>query len=432
MHPDDDLIFISIAAYRDHQLNATVRSCLQAAQYPARLRFGICWQHDDAEQAPLQDDRMRVLDIPWQRSGGACWARAEAMKLWQGEPWFLQLDSHCRMRPKWDTLLIETAQATGSAKPVLTTYASPFTPGSSPAEELAEVLDPLPLQMALQGFTREGIPHFRPVAIPHWESRTAPLRARFLSAGFLFAPGSFVREVPYDPQLYFLGEEAAMTLRAFTHGYDLYHPAQAVVWHDYIRASHVKHWDDHVEAQTAQTWQDRDLLSKQRVSALLAGERLDSFNLGTNRTLIEYERYAGLSFVHRKAQGYTMRAEEPPNPAAPEDWEGSVYEWIVRLPVPVLALPPGAWDDVSFWYLGVFDQLGNEIYRKDLTATDVAGLNRTELEMVLVCELQSDSIPAAWKVWPVSRTAGWLQAVDGVFAEGDYAILQPEDATTGA
>ncbi len=426
MRADDDLIFISIASYRDHQLHATIGSCLQAAHNPGRLRFGVCWQHDETEQPPLVDDRLRVLDVSWQKSGGACWARAEAMKLWLGEPWFLQVDSHCRMRPGWDTLLIETAQATGSAKPVLSTYATPFVPGGN------ELLEPLPLQMALQGFTREGIPHFRPVAIPHWETRTQPLRARFLSAGFLFAPGVFVEEVPYDPQLYFLGEEAAMTLRAFTHGYDLYHPAEAIVWHDYIRADHVKHWDDHVEAQTAQTWQERDLVSKQRVSTLLAGQPLDGFNLGTARTVRDYEQYAGLSFTHRKAQGYTMRAEEAPNPAAPEDWNESVYEWIVRLPVPVAALPMGAWNDVSFWYIGVFDELGSEIYRKDLAASDVAALNRTESEMVLVCELQSDCIPAAWKVWPVSRSVGWLAPVDGAFQEGDYAILQSEEAISAS
>ncbi len=413
MHADDDLIFISIASYRDQQLHATIRSCLETARYPGRLRLGICWQYDSAETAPAADQRLRILDVPWQASGGACWARAEAMKLWQGERWFLQLDSHCRMRPGWDVLLIETAGATGSAKPVLSTYATPFTPGE------VEVLEPLPLQMALHGFTTEGIPHFRPVAISHRQGRTQPLRARFLSAGFLFAPGTFVQEVPYDPQLYFLGEEAAMTLRAFTHGYDLFHPSEAMVWHDYIRAEHVKHWDDHVEAQTMQTWHERDLLSKQRVSALLAGQTLDGFNLGSVRSLSDYEAYAGISLQHRKAQGYTMRAEEPPNPAGPDNWNESVYEWIVRLPVPVAALPDGAWDDVFFWYIGVFDELGNEIYRKDLSVADVAELNRAGPEIILVCELQSESLPAAWKVWPVSRTDGWLAAVDGALRPGD-------------
>ena len=52
------------------------------------------------------DDRFQILDIPWRNSKGACWARAEAMKLWRGERWFLQVDSHCRFAPGWDETLI--------------------------------------------------------------------------------------------------------------------------------------------------------------------------------------------------------------------------------------------------------------------------------------------------------------------------------------
>ncbi len=36
-----------------------------------------------------------------------------------------------------------------------------------------------------------------------------------------------------------------MTVRAFTHGYDLFHPCETIVWHDYVRKDAVKHWDDH-------------------------------------------------------------------------------------------------------------------------------------------------------------------------------------------
>jgi len=62
---------------------------------------------------------------------------------------------------------------------------------------------------------------FRPGAFPPGKTPKQPFRARFLAAGFLFAPGCFVQEVPYDPELYFMGEKSAMTVRAFTHGYDL-------------------------------------------------------------------------------------------------------------------------------------------------------------------------------------------------------------------
>ena len=87
-------IFISIAAYRDPELLPTIRDCLRRARYRDDLRFGICWQHASDEVSPsgFADRRLRVLDVPWQESQGACWARAEIMKLWDGEDFFLQLD----------------------------------------------------------------------------------------------------------------------------------------------------------------------------------------------------------------------------------------------------------------------------------------------------------------------------------------------------
>ncbi len=421
MLPQNDLVFVSIAAYRDPQLLWTVADCLRKAARPELLRFGICWQHG-SEEGPLpwqHDDRFRILDVPWRASKGACWARAEVMKLWQGEPWFLQVDSHCRFAEHWDARLQQMAQATGSPKPILSTYATAFTPGEN------EVLGGVPLQMALQGFTPEGIPHMRPLGIPHWQTLGRPLRARFLSAGFLFAPGPFVREVPYDPELYFLGEEAAMTLRAFSYGYDLFHPAEIMIWHDYERKDAVKHWDDHTEANQAEVaWGDRDLRSKSKVKRLLAGEEVGPFGLGKVRTVAEFERYAGLSFARRKAQDYTTQGGEPPNPPADLDWAQAIYPWMVRIRLQTSDLPVA---DFAFWYLGVADDCGHEIYRRDLSPAELEALPLAEPNIVLLCELQSGSIPARWTVWPVSRSGEWLTKIEGVFAEGDYSILLDGD-----
>ena len=73
-----------------------------------------------------------------------------------------------------------------------------------------------------------------------------------MSAHFLFAPGKFVEDVPYDPELYFHGEEISLALRAFTHGYDLFHPSQHILWHFYSRAEHAKHWSDHQRGSSDQ------------------------------------------------------------------------------------------------------------------------------------------------------------------------------------
>ena len=48
------------------------------------------------------------------------------------------------------------------------------------------------------------------------------LNQQWLSAHFIFTDGS-VEEVPYDPDLYFHGEEPSLAARSYTHGTCLHH-----------------------------------------------------------------------------------------------------------------------------------------------------------------------------------------------------------------
>ena len=454
---NEALIFVSIASYRDAQLVPTIADCLAKAAHPERLRFGICWQHGPEDTSlPYQDDpRFRILDVDWRASRGACWARARILELWQGEDWFLQVDSHCRFAAGWDTRLIVAAAATGSARPLLSTYASPFTPADDNHREL---LVGSPQKMAIGGFTPEGLPQLKPVDIPEWHTLSRPLRARFLAAGFLFTTGAFVKEVGYDPELYFFGEEIAMTLRAYTHGYDLFHPHELLVWHDYVRKYATRHWDDHTPergatpgaagideaagmdgaaevggateaaANAAGTWDKHDARSRDKVLRLLSGQPVESYGLGTVRSLAEYEEYAGLSFASRKMQDYTRCSKEPPNPPAPADWQDHIYPWIVRILIDPAKMSPAAFEDQNFWYVTLQDEHGNEIYRYDFPASELEPFTGTEPRIALVCELESGIIPVTWTVWPVSRALGWLSKLHGTLEEGDYAIVHDDPA----
>jgi hypothetical protein len=426
-------IFLSIAAYRDPQLQPTIRDCLRKALDPDQLVFGICWQHGPEEPPLLLEDdpRFRILDVDWRESKGACWARAETMKLWSGEAWFLQVDSHCRFAAGWDRMLIRAMQQTGSAKPILSTYANPFTPGG------AEVLHGGPLQMIFQAFTPEGIPQLRPGEFAGVNDSTRPRRARFLSAGFLFCQGSFVEEVPYDPELYFMGEEAAMTVRAFTHGYDLFHPAGAVIWHDYMRTDAKKHWGDHTEANfVAKPWSERDEASKRKVQRLLLGEPMEDFGLGPARSLQEYEAYAGLSFRLRKVQQATLRGLEPPNANEDEQWPDRVHLWIARARFNREQLPQASLEDPILWCLTILDEEGYEICRRDVTPSELAPFQRSEGEsaseqLALVCEFTSETIPAKWTLLPLSKSKGWMRKIGGQLNAEDFAVLKEDEALHG-
>ena len=70
-------IFIQIASYRDPQLVPTIDDCIANAKHPENLRFCVAWQHGIEENLDkyLNDSRFIILDIPYQDSKGACWAR---------------------------------------------------------------------------------------------------------------------------------------------------------------------------------------------------------------------------------------------------------------------------------------------------------------------------------------------------------------------
>ncbi|WP_049802551.1 GlcNAc-transferase family protein [Gloeothece verrucosa] len=94
-----DTIFIQIASYRDRELVPTVLDALAQAAHPERLSFGICWQYQTEEELqyiePLKNlKNCRIDAVSAAQSRGACWARSRTQKLWRGERYTLQIDSH--------------------------------------------------------------------------------------------------------------------------------------------------------------------------------------------------------------------------------------------------------------------------------------------------------------------------------------------------
>ena len=63
-----------------------------------------------------------------------------------------------------------------------------------------------------------------------------PMKGAFIAGGFFFTKSDFIKEVPYDPNLYFIGEEISLGVRAYTHGWDVYYPNKVVIYHNYTPA----------------------------------------------------------------------------------------------------------------------------------------------------------------------------------------------------
>ena len=406
-------IFIQIAAYRDPELIPTIKDCLSKAKYPENLVFSITWQHSaDDEWDTLKefedDPRFKIIDIDCKESKGACWARNLLQQQYDDEEYTLQLDSHHRFVEFWDQELIEMHQnlkSKGHEKPLLTSYAPSYNPKNDPEERT-----PYPYQMNFDRFIPEGAIFFLPAGMD--SSITEPIPARFYSAHFAFANGCFVKEVPHDPELYFHGEEISIAVRAYTWGYDLFHPHKIIVWHEYTRANRIKHWDDHSK------WWETNTVSHLRNRTLFEMDGLTKnidfgiYDFGTKRTLADYEKYAGISFKRRRAQNYTLEYRLPPNPEIKngDGYEDEAYESFKHcIELKKDQFIETETDDYHFWAVIYEDGNNDSVYRRDCTETEIQNyLNTPGSTIRLENEFNTTRKPVKWIVWPNSKTKGWL------------------------
>lgn len=410
-------IFIQIASYRDPQLLPTLKDCIAKAKNPKNLVFGIAWQHStedawDNLDEFKDDKRFRIVDIDYKDSKGACWARNQLQQTYKNEEYTLQLDSHHRFIENWDEELINMVtdlQTKGHKKPLLTGYVSSFDPDNDPAGRVMS-----PWKMNFDRFIPEGAVFFLPATIDDYASRTEPIPARFYSAHFAFTLGQFVTEVPHDPEYYFHGEEISIAVRAYTWGYDLFHPHKVIVWHEYTRKGRTKQWDDDSK------WVTRNLESHKKNRKLfeMDGEVKDidfgQYDFGKERTLEEYERYAGISFKKRAIQKYTLDNNLAPNPPLYgkefEDSFLSIFKHCIDI-----GFDKVPETDYEFWVVAFHNENDETVYRQD---ADVNEINRIKSDAdgygKVWREFQVDKKPAYWVVWPFSTSKGWCERITGI------------------
>jgi len=411
-------IFVQIASYRDPELEKTIKSMIENAKKPNNLRIGVCRQYHpedgfDTLNEYRKDKKFRILDVLYTESKGVCWARNQVQQLYGGEEYTLQIDSHMRFEKNWDDefiKMVKQLQKKGFKKPLLTGYVSSFNPENDPAERIKE-----PWRMVFDRFIPEGAVFFLPETIPGWEKMKEPVTSRFYSAHFAFTVGQFSVEVQHDPEFYFHGEEISIAARAYTHGYDLFHPHKVVIWHEYTRKGRTKQWDDDKE------WGTKNIISHSKNRQLFGmdGEEVTLdfgiYGFGTERTLKEYEIYSGLLFSRRAVQQYTLDKNYPPSPQifeTEEEWLSS-YATIFKhcIDIGFDSVPE---NDYDFWVVAFHDENDETIQRQD---ADIHEINRMKNDPDGYCkvwrEFQTTHKPKYWVVWPHSISKGWGDRLTG-------------------
>ncbi|MFO7552131.1 MAG: GlcNAc-transferase family protein [Haliea sp.] len=311
-------IFVSIAAFCDPFLRFTIESLFAEARQPEALVLGVVDQSMESLAVWLGEqpfvDQVRYLHIDPLHSRGVCWARHLAQSLYDDEAYFLQVDSHTWFAPGWDETLFGHMNRLRkvSNKPVLSIYPPgfEFDDGGRPVRRSAPnqsvaVFEVKPNQVLTPDnlvLTFKAAFHNIPADGRDGQGGSGFYALGFhLAGGFIFAPGEFIQEVPYDPRFYFHGEEQGLALRAFTRGWDLFHPQfhQIPLFHLYkmpASASLNLHWREDLEARRRIKWPERRRRAQHRLSELLAGHLEAPYGLGCERSLDAFTVRSGIDY----------------------------------------------------------------------------------------------------------------------------------------
>ena len=325
---------LHLPAYREPELIPTIKDALLQAKYPKRIHFGICRQFNpedgfDNIDEFRDDPRFKIYDMPYEEAKGLAYARAIINdELLEDEDFVLQLDSHHRFTKHWDKTLIGWYDdlVKEGHNPLICGYQPYYNPFDYPADRVEE-----PWFSEAACFYPFGTIFIRPTGFNvDWKTLTKPVPARFISGHFCFGPNKWAKEIRHDPDLYFAGEEINLTVRSFTHGYDLFHPHRVVVWHATMREERdgMLVWDDQHKMGNDMWWKQQDE-GRAKIRQLLRvednGFDMTGYDLGNVRTLRDYEKYAGIHFKKKSFQKYTKDNNFPPNPIIEDEqeWEDS-------------------------------------------------------------------------------------------------------------
>jgi hypothetical protein len=292
-------IFISIVGYRDTELPKTIKSLYDNADKPKELVFGIVSQDLKAchPNVGWLGDQAKLYKMHARDAKGAGYARKIAMELYDGEDYFFQTDSHMRFIQGWDTklkdMLLESQKLSNNKQVILSQFPAPYTIHSD-GKDYYEKGDPdfwddvswtsvVNTWAAVWAGKREVM-----------KDKTKPMKSHTILAGLLFTIGDFVKEIPYDERICFMGEELCIAIRSYTRGWEIYAPNEMVCWHFYKRKDRPKVWNDNTYGRS---WTDLEMKSQKVQRDVILGVEQGVYGIGDYNKYVEYQEMININFA---------------------------------------------------------------------------------------------------------------------------------------
>jgi [Skp1-protein]-hydroxyproline N-acetylglucosaminyltransferase len=306
----ENTIFVSIASYRDDVCTDTLDSLFEMAEHPNRIFVGICQQNNSIEDkdclsaiinTPLENN-VRIIRIPHYEAKGPTYARYLCSTLWNGEQYFLQIDSHTKFVKGWDSICINMIQSIKknkiALKPVISYYPKEYKNYEKYTEDQKYNVP----RMCKSFFNERGMISF--LASREISTSNQVYKTPHLAGGMFFCESYFLNELPFDPDLpyLFVGEEILHSIRFFTNGWDIFSPSENIIFHEYTRSGKPKIWTDNPYYS--------DMTAFNKVKYYLGLDKdtfqtdkyvnLDKYGLGKARTIQEFYDFAGIDLANKR------------------------------------------------------------------------------------------------------------------------------------
>jgi len=288
-------IFIQITSYHDYEIKKTIIDAIDKSSGKTELVFGVhsIFYNENSWIEPVKNmSSVKLIESKAPDNLGIGLGRFISHSLYSGEDYYLQIDAHSRFDLGWDIFLIneiETHKANGFKKPLITQYPKPFWYEG----EIEKTRDG---EEAVTQFYWKDKQRFKDSRVSLQGTIVNKEKNIFsisVSGGCIFTEGEFLKP---NKLIFAEGEEIFTAARAYTNGYDLFVPSKMFMYHLYYGAEGKNKRRLAFEDWPKETIRLGDI-SHNEIKFVLTGEGVvGEYRLGTERSLSEYGKFAGLDF----------------------------------------------------------------------------------------------------------------------------------------
>lgn len=266
-------ILISMIAYRERQLDVSVRDCYEKADNPGDLIFSIVSEqsreelHADLSFIPAEQLIYRKYDLSKYR--GVLWSRDKTTEVSVDYDYILYTCGHNLFAQSWDTVVVqEYEKATAKDPKALITVSGPEY----------EMLGDWSISLESRAGRVKNYyrPSINPDYVPGHSFPAVELVPEtdyvyedfYWQGSWVFGPKQYVDEVPLDPDMNYHGEEIYVTIQTWCRGWRFYATPKILYYHNTYKEYPD---EEHSRMSTHRPWSDmnKDAFWKQSDDSML-------------------------------------------------------------------------------------------------------------------------------------------------------------------